>query len=169
MNRFLSGRSYIELPNQPIVGIICSPFMSPEDAVGISVCVTGGREITDLGYVWSLLDTIHNLPVSLGGRGPILDLGSGCATGVDELALLWAEHNNVPWIAYIADWDRFGTPAGCLRNGAMLAHFEPELLCVYDGGVGTRDCTKQARKLGIEREIYSQYGDDPLAEAERWG
>lgn len=169
MNRFLTGRPYVEMPNLPIVGIISSSYMHPEDAKGINLCVTGGREITDRGYVWSLLDTIHNLPASLGGKGPILDLGSGCATGVDELALEWAEFNNVPWIAYIADWDRFGDPAGCLRNGAMLEHFEPELLCVYDGGVGTRDCTKQARKLGIERMFHSQFSDDPLEEGKRWG
>lgn len=156
---FLDGIAYVEVTvDRPA-----------EDAEGLRLCVTGGRTITDLGYVWALLDTLHNLPTDLGGRGPITELGAGCANGVDDLALSWAEHNSVPYRCYHADWDKYGTAAGSIRNGVMLEDFKPELLCVYDGGVGTTDCTRKARKLGIERLFHTQLSDDPLAEASRWG
>lgn len=144
------------------------------DPMGFRVCVTGGREITDLGYVWSVLDTLHNMPVKLGGRGPIMELGAGCARGVDTLALKWAIHNDVPWRCYVADWDRYSEAAGAMRNEAMLLDFEPVLLAVYDGGVGTTDCARKARKLTekrklmIEREFFPQ-GGDSLDDIVKWG
>lgn len=144
--------------------------LRPHRAEGIRICVTGGRDIDDLGYVWSWLDTMHCLPKQLGGRGPIIELGAGCARGVDKLALAWAEINAVPWRKYVADWDRLGTPAGVIRNGVMLEDFKPELLGVYDGSVGTTDCARQARKMKIERDFYSKSdGSDPFAAAEKWG
>lgn len=171
MTDFLAGRRLIDHSPLPVLGLVVSdwPLADENTTFGQRLCVTGGREETDLGYVWSFLDTLHNMPESIGGNGPILELGAGCATGVDDLALRWAETNKVPWVAYVADWDRFGAPAGCLRNGAMLQHFEPQLLVVYDGGVGTRDCTKQARKMDIPREFYSKHSGDPFEEATRWG
>lgn len=152
-----------------VQGVYYSDHISSPHEDGLRLCVTGGRFIKDLGYVWSFLDTLHNLPAEIGGRGPIVELGAGCAAGVDDLALSWAEHNNVPYREYRADWDRLGLSAGAIRNGVMLEHFQPDLLAVYDGGVGTTDCARKARKLGIEREFYSQLGDDPFAEANRWG
>ncbi len=136
---------------------------------GFRMCVTGGRHIDDLGYVWSYLDTVHNLPAEMGGRGPIAELGAGCARGVDTLALGWAEANQVPWRRYVADWDRYGTAAGSMRNGIMLEDFQPVLLAVYDGGTGTTNCARQARKLGIERDFYSNSDGDPFTDALKWG
>lgn len=144
--------------------------LRPFRTEGIRICVTGGRAIKDLGYVWSWLDTMHSLPKQLGGRGPVIELGAGCAQGVDDLALAWANLNGVPWRKYYADWDRLGTPAGAIRNGVMLEDFKPELLGVYDGGVGTTDCARKARKMKIERDFYSKDdGTDPFAAAETWG
>lgn len=138
------------------------------DETGYRICITGGREITDLGYVWSHLDTAHNLPTSLGGRGPIIEIGFGCARGVDRLAWAWAKANKVPWRRYVADWDRYGEHAGTIRNGVMLEDFKPEALGVYDGNTGTTNCAKQARKLGIERLPFTR-DLDPFEEAARWG
>lgn len=136
---------------------------------GLRVCVTGGRDFDDLGFVWSHLDTLHNLPKDLGGEGPIGHLGVGCAAGVDALALAWAKSNRVPWMRYVADWDRWGKAGGSIRNIVMLEDFEPERLLVYPGGVGTTHCARAARKREIERTFFTLDESDPLAEASRWG
>lgn len=136
---------------------------------GVLVCVTGGRTFDDLGFVWAHLDTVHNLPAEMGGEGPIACIGFGCATGVDDLALKWAESNNVPWMRYVADWDRWGTSAGSIRNIVMLEHFEPDRLLVFPGGTGTTHCTRAARKRGIERTFFTVDDGDPFADSSRWG
>lgn len=159
-------QSYYELPD--ILRVESSTRCLYPFPEGFRMCITGGREIDDLGYVWSYLDTMHNLPADLGGRGPIAELGFGCARGVDRLAWQWAQHNGVPWRRYVADWDRFGEAAGTMRNGVMLVDFKPNLLGVYDGNTGTTNCAKQARKLGIERDFYTR-DLDPFDDAARWG
>lgn len=134
-----------------------------------ALCVTGGRDFDDLGFVWAHLDVAHNLPKSLGGCGPITRIGFGCATGVDALALAWAKANRVPWTRYVADWDRWGKAGGPVRNIVMLEHFQPHRLAVFPGGVGTTHCARSARKRDIPRDFYTIEDDDPFAEAGRWG
>lgn len=130
---------------------------------GLRMCMTGGRDFLDIDHVWSSLDEIHRVT-------GIAELGGGCAKGADENALAWCEANNVAWRSYFADWDRFGTAAGSIRNQQMLDDFKPDRLVVFEGGVGTTDCTRRARKIGIERIFCSLPNDnDPFAEASRWG
>lgn len=135
---------------------------------GFRICVTGGRTFDDLGFVWSQLDTLHNMPGYMGGPGPIVELGVGCADGLDDLAWKWAQSNGVPWKRYVADWDRLGKSAGSIRNGVMLADFRPRRLLVFPGGVGTTDCARKARKWQIERTFLNPV-TDPFEEAAKWG
>lgn len=132
------------------------------------VCVTGGRDFNDLGFVWSHLDTFHNLPKAMGGEGPITELGQGEARGVDKLCKAWAKANGVPTKDYEADWARYGDEAGTIRNGEMLDDFKPERLLVFPGGDGTKNCAKQARKKKILR-TYFNLTDDPFEDALNWG
>ena len=144
-----------------------SSIWEPEGS-GIRVFVTGGRDFDDLGFVWSNLDVLHGMPAYMGGRGPIKEIGFGCATGVDALALSWAENNGVPWRRYVADWDRHGNSAGSIRNGVMLADFNQRELLVFPGGVGTTDCARKARKWKIPRNFLNPI-TDPFEEASKWG
>jgi len=129
---------------------------------GIRVCGTGGRDFTDRKFVWSKLDAFHTENV-------IREFGIGCALGVDASVLAWAEANDIPWQRYVADWDRWGTAGGSIRNIAMLEDFQPEVLLVFPGGVGTTHCARAARKRKIAREFFEVLSDDPFAEAIRWG
>ena len=129
---------------------------------GLRLCISGGREFDDLAFVWSHLD-----PYTSSLFGPVTEIGFGCARGVDYFGWRWAFHNRVPFRRYVADWDELGTKAGTIRNGAMLDDFQPDLLLVFPGGTGTRNCAKQAKERGIER-VFLTY-DDPLEEALRWG
>ena len=114
------------------------------------VCVTGGRDWQDKRYVWRCLNEFER------DHGEIIELGEGEATGVDTFARKWAEAAGVPVKPYPADWDRYGDAAGSIRNAEMLGDFLPDYLLVFPGGTGTTDCTRKARKMGIERVFYNE-------------
>lgn len=141
-----------------VLEVIQSPLV-PES--GFRLGVTGGRDFTDSRFVWDTLLAIHR-------TYHIVELGSGCATGLDEIALEWAHAHRVPWRCYVADWDRYDEKAGTIRNVAFLEDFLPDRLAAFPGGTGTHHCAKHARKMEIERDFYDP-DDDPLKEALRWG
>ena len=133
-----------------------------EDQAGtIRVAVTGGRAYDDRQTVFETLSKLH-------AEAGISELGSGCARGLDALAIAWAEELGVSYRRYNADWDRYGTLAGIYRNQAMLDDFQPDRLLVFPGGTGTTDCTRRARKMNIERQFIEEI-TDPFSEATRWG
>lgn len=141
-----------------VVEVFQSP-VTPQD--GFRLGVTGGRDFDDSRFVWDTLLSLHR-------RYEITEIGSGCATGVDALAVEWAVAHKVPWRVYVADWDTFGKAAGNIRNGVYLEDFQPDLLAVFPGNTGTTDCARKARKMEIEREFFTP-DDNPLLEAHRWG
>jgi hypothetical protein len=128
---------------------------------GLRICVTGGRDYKEEERTYERLNLIHFTT-------PIIELGVGCARGLDAFALQWAIDNQISYRRYIADWDAIGTEAGCLRNGVMLVDFKPDRLLVFPGGTGTTDCARKARKLRIEREFFEDE-TDPFINATRWG
>ena len=128
---------------------------------GKRLCVTGGRDYSNTKLTFERLNRIHLFE-------PIAEIGFGCATGIDAMALEWAEQNEVSYRRYVADWDAIGLAAGCIRNGVMLEDFKPDRLLVFPGSTGTTDCARKARKLGIQREFFDDE-TDPFIAAKRWG
>lgn len=117
------------------------------------ICVSGGREFKDEGFVWEILDRYYS-------EGMIFQIGFGCARGVDRFAWNWAKERGIAWNRYVADWGRLLKAAGAIRNGVMLKDFKPDLLLVFPGGTGTTNCARQARKLGILRDFIEYETDD---------
>ena len=82
------------------------------------------------------------------------------------LADEWAEQNRIPRWPFDADWEdidalgavirtrrdgkRYNALAGFWRNEQMLDLARPKLLLSFPGGNGTKHCTSQAIKRGIE-------------------
>jgi hypothetical protein len=127
------------------------------------VVVTGGREFTDVGFVWASLDQFVET------RGAITALICGMARGVDMAAWGWADYHNVPIREFKAQWTLFEESAGPRRNQEMIDE-NPDLDVgiVFPGGVGTADMTKRLRKAGIERVFYQP--DQTLEERlSSWG
>jgi len=147
-------------------GVLCVEVseLEPDLNALYRCCFTGGRDFTDKDWVWRNLYELNGYAEV----GAIAEIGIGCATGVDALVLEWAIAKNVAWTRYVADWDRFGTAAGSIRNTAMLEDFQPDYLGVFPGGVGTTHCARTARKLGIER-VFLTPEIDPFEEASKWG
>lgn len=84
----------------------------------------------------------------------ITEIVSGGARGADSLAEMYAKNNKVLFRLFEADWNKYGKPAGFIRNTQMLEYIEPNGLLVsfWDGkSRGTKDTIEKAfhRKLAV--------------------
>lgn len=73
----------------------------------------------------------------------------GDQTGADAAAMDWAMAMKAPFRKFDADWEKFGRPAGPIRNQQILVEGKPELLVAFPGTMGTRDMIQRAERAGI--------------------
>ncbi len=86
---------------------------------------------------------------------PISQVVSGCARGVDTIAINWAYKNLLPVARFPADWDKHGKAAGAIRNERM-ARFADALIAVWDGeSKGTKNMIDTARRHGLKIHIHA--------------
>jgi len=104
----------------------------------VKVIVCGGRDYENWQHVHSELDNLHK-------QIPITHVIHGNAPGVDKFAGEWARKNGAQEVVCSANWDKFGTRAGPLRNRAMLK-LSHNLLLAFPGGRGTADMLRQAEE-----------------------
>jgi len=106
------------------------------------VLVCGGRNFNDAMTLGSWLGGIHK-------KQGIDVLIEGGAPGADFMAREFARWAGIPVETYPADWS-LGKAAGPIRNLQMLEEGRPDLVVAFEGGAGTRNMVKQARRAGIE-------------------
>jgi YspA, cpYpsA-related SLOG family len=106
------------------------------------VLVCGGRDFTNVAFIWLQLDRIHE-------TAPITELMQGGADGTDYLANEWAKTKSSikRWVCK-AEWEKYGKSAGPKRNARML-EWKPDLVVAFPGGRGTANMCKQARDAGV--------------------
>lgn len=105
------------------------------------VLVSGGTGYSDAEFVSYTLERIVAV------HGDIV-LCQGGALGADYLAREWFhEKYGTDPLTIEAEWDKYGTSAGGLRNQRMLDEFKPDLVVVFPGGPGSQDMLSRARKL----------------------
>ena len=110
---------------------------------GIRVLVCGGRNFRDKAMLYGRLNAMY------AARG-VSALIHGGARGADFLASGWAIANEVPSIAFPADWKRLGDAAGPIRNSQMLREGKPDLVLAFPSdGPGTANCIEQAMRYQI--------------------
>lgn len=74
----------------------------------------------------------------------------GCAKGLDKLVREYAEKNRTPMTVFYADWDKYGKPAGHIRNKTMLESAGADAMVIaFPGGRGTENCVTTAIKLNM--------------------
>lgn len=113
------------------------------------VLVCGGRDYTDTGHVYDILDLAH-------AANPILKLIHGGASGADNCAARWAMSRNVQMERFEADWQRYGNAAGPIRNRKMLDQGKPDLVIAFPGGKGTRNMIAQAEGANVPVAIIKK-------------
>jgi hypothetical protein len=112
------------------------------------LCVTGGRSYRDRAFLFRALDATHRvcvIDVLIHGACPSEE-------GADWLADAWALENGIAVERYPVDnlIDGPWPAAGPQRNRRMLHYGKPGGIIAFEGGPGTDNCVKQAKKLGIK-------------------
>lgn len=87
-------------------------------------------------------------------------LVSGCADGGDRAGELWAEGFHLPIHPYWADWRKFGSGAGFLRN-IQMAQVATHFLAYWDGeSPGTRHMIRQVQRKRKGKGLGEENGED---------
>lgn len=75
----------------------------------------------------------------------ITEVISGCAAGVDTMAINWAIKHDIPIVRFPANWENLGPKAGPLRN-ADMAEYGDLLVAFFNENAenrGTKNMCKQ--------------------------
>lgn len=108
----------------------------------MKVLVCGGRDFSNIAFVWRKLDDLHQ-------STPITALMQGGARGADTIARDWAVTKpGIQRYVCRADWEKFGKRAGILRNARML-EWKPDLVVAFPGGRGTADMVQRSKNAGV--------------------
>lgn len=111
--------------------------------------IAGSRDITLLSFVESAVEA---------SQFAISEVVSGCARGVDTLAIQFAHRRDIPIKRFPADWDKFGRGAGYRRNTEM-AQYADALIAVWDGkSRGTSHMINAAQSKHLEVFVYRTDG-----------
>lgn len=73
----------------------------------------------------------------------------GAAAGADKVAAAVAIELGWAIESFKAQWMRWGTAAGPIRNRAMIDRGKPDLVIAFPGGRGTEDMVTRAERAGI--------------------
>jgi hypothetical protein len=98
------------------------------------------QEFSKLVDAWIIIHGIPDVIISGGGRG------------TDLLAEVYARNRTIPFVAYPADWQRFGRSAGPIRNKIIADQCTDCLAFVHPKSIGTRNTIEEVRKLG--KSVY---------------
>lgn len=107
----------------------------------VKLIVAGSRTITDKPFIYTVIEehlkylNSYNILQDLKTYKDLI-IVSGCAKGVDSVALDWAQENNVKYEEYLAQWiNERGIrdlSAGFKRNKKMALN-STHLLAIWDG------------------------------------
>lgn len=116
------------------------------------VIIAGSRTITDYAIVERAIERSgwqSEIWYVLEGEEP---------NGVDNLAKIWAENNGAVCLPFEADWDKYGNPAGPIRNrtmGVFAAKCQGRIILIWDGkSKGSRNMKEIAQ--GLNLPIYEE-------------
>lgn len=114
-------------------------FVPPNYEPKVRVVVAGSRSFQNYPLMCKELDKI---------KDRIECIVSGDAAGADTYGCMYARDNNIPIRHCPADWQKYGTAAGYVRNKQM-GDYGDELVAFWDGvSPGTNDIINYMKKLG---------------------
>jgi len=113
----------------------------------MKLIIAGSRNFTDYPLLKKTLTPIRSL---------ISEIVSGTARGADQLGEQFALEHDIPIKQFPADWDRYGKPAGYIRN-AQMAEYADALIAFWDGkSAGTGHMIEVARKNKLMVSVISK-------------
>lgn len=117
------------------------------------VIIAGGRNFNNFelldSEVSSILNSMINIPMDE------FEIVSGLAPGADTLGKEFAKLNNFKLTEFPADWKKYGTAGGPIRNKEM-AEYADMLIAFWDGkSKGTKNMIELAKKNNLKIHIIS--------------
>ena len=86
-------------------------------------------------------------------RFEITEVFTGCAPGIDRLAIRWAREHGVPHRLFPTDWLQWGFPAGATRN-IQMANEADAVVAIWNGRCpATRHMIRTARDYGLRLQV----------------
>ncbi|CAM4332213.1 DUF2493 domain-containing protein [Nocardia ninae] len=121
------------------------------------ILFTGSRRWTDYDLLKRVLVSVWTQL----GCPPDLELVHGGARGADRMAAAIWSGLGLPVRTVPADWDRYGKPAGVIRNQQMvdLGGYVHAVAALLPGSRGTHDCVRRIERAAIPLTIAT--GDQP--------
>jgi predicted Rossmann-fold nucleotide-binding protein len=108
------------------------------------VLVCGGRDYKNRGQVFAALDRLM-------AKHGALTIIEGGAVGADTFAGEWiCMQRSCQLVTEHATWEKYGKPAGPIRNQKMIDDHKPNLVIAFPGGRGTADMVFKAQGAGVE-------------------
>ncbi len=111
--------------------------MRERTAMKRALIIAGGR---DYKPIQAHVDVLNKVVKEL----RIDKIVEGGAKGADRYAKLYAEHYGIECQEVPAEWDKYGTPAGPLRNLKMALLPDVVAVFLFPGGAGTSNMKKRA-------------------------
>lgn len=107
----------------------------------MKVVIAGSRTINSVSRVYNaIIDSDYE----------ITEVVSGCAKGVDTIGEIWASWKNIPIKQFPADWKKYRSAAGPIRNKQMAEYCDAAII-VWNGdpveSPGSADMVKQMKKI----------------------
>jgi hypothetical protein len=116
------------------------------------VIICGDRYWTDEGMIDAFVRTLAPGTIVIEGE----------QRGADLIARVCAERAGLKVEPYPADWDRYGLPAGPIRNGQMLTYGNPDEVHAfhdhYARSRGTKNMITQAKRRGVPCYLHTHGG-----------
>lgn len=112
------------------------------------ILVCGGRKYDDYQVLSEAIDaTIYQRYESYPYEK--VTIINGGAKGADNLAQMFAVARGCSWYVFNANWKRDGKAAGPIRNQRMLDEGKPDIVLAFEGGKGTADMVRRAKKTNV--------------------
>ena len=116
----------------------------------MNIVIAGSRTFTE----YSIISRTVNMILAKWRFNKEFDiLYSGCAKGVDTLAIDYAKEKGIKYKEFPANWEIHGNDAGPIRNSKMIATADG-LVAFWDGkSKDTKDIIGKAERKGIKVHI----------------
>ena len=116
----------------------------------MNIVIAGSRTFTE----YSIISRTVNMILAKWRFNKEFDiLYSGCAKGVDTLAIDYAKEKGIKYKEFPANWEIHGNDAGPIRNSKMIASADG-LVVFWDGkSKDTKDIIGKAERKGIKVHI----------------
>jgi len=127
----------------------------------VKVLVCGGRNFNNYELLKKELDEILDKHFS-GYMVNQTYVISGMTKGADSLAVDYANERGMKVLKFPADWGKYGSKAGPIRNQQMIDEGHPNLVVAFPSihSRGTYDMIRRAEKHNIKTIVIKEYTDD---------